>query len=80
MKNSLTVQELADENLESQDTCENSLHYKTLNPLFPLQNVGNSTNNDSKESKYEEAEQNSEGMSKIEEELEAKPERLKKII
>ncbi|EEF47762.1 hypothetical protein RCOM_1469830 [Ricinus communis] len=76
MKDSLTVKELADEKCESQDTCENSLHYRALNPLFPLQNVNNSTNNDGKESQSERAEDNSEDMSKIEAELEAELERL----
>lgn len=76
MKDSLTVKELINENTESQDTCQNSFQYRTSNPLFPVQNVDNSTNNNGIESYNENAEESSESMSKIEAELEAELERL----
>lgn len=74
MKDSLTVKELANEN--SHDTCENSFHGTTQNPLSPLQNVDKSVNYDGIESYNEKAEESSESMSKIEAELEAELERL----
>ncbi|CAK7323236.1 unnamed protein product [Dovyalis caffra] len=76
MKDSLTVKELANENIESQDTCDNSFHYRALNPHLLMQNVNDSMNNIGIESYNENAEQSSESRSKIEAELEAELERL----
>ncbi|XP_050225067.1 uncharacterized protein LOC126674630 [Mercurialis annua] len=76
MKDSLTVKELADENYESLDTCENSLLAKALNPLLSYHSVNILANNDDRESKSEKAEEDSGDMSKIEAELEAELERL----
>ncbi|KAJ9140549.1 hypothetical protein P3X46_031182 [Hevea brasiliensis] len=76
MKDSLTVKELADENYESQGTCENAFHYRAPIPVVSVHNMDSSINNDGKESPYEKAEETSEDMSKIEAELEAELERL----
>lgn len=76
MKDSLSVKELVDENYESQGTCENSFQYRALIPDVFVQIMDSSTNNDGKESLYEEAEETSGDMSKIEAELEAELERL----
>ncbi|KAJ9163526.1 hypothetical protein P3X46_023184 [Hevea brasiliensis] len=77
MKDSLTVKELADENCESQYTCENSFDFRAPNPVVSVHNMENATNNDGKESHhYEKAEETLEDMSEIEAELEAELERL----
>ncbi|XP_034894166.1 uncharacterized protein [Populus alba] len=76
MKDSLTVKQLANENNESQDTCDNSFHYRASNPHLLIQNVNDSMNNIGAVSYNENTEQSPESMSKIEAELEAELERL----
>ncbi|XP_011006581.1 PREDICTED: uncharacterized protein LOC105112549 [Populus euphratica] len=76
MKDSLTVKQLANENNESQDTCDNSFHYMASNPHLLIQNVNDSMNNIGAVSYNENTEQSPESMSKIEAELEAELERL----
>lgn len=76
MKDSMTVKQLANENNESQDTCDNSFHYRASNPHLLIQNVNDSTNNIGVVTYNENTEQSSESMSKIEAELEAELERL----
>lgn len=76
MKDSLTVKQLANENNESQDTCDNSFHYRASNPHLLIQNVNDSINNIGAVSYNEYTEQSPESMSKIEAELEAELERL----
>ncbi|XVE54693.1 hypothetical protein DITRI_Ditri03aG0102500 [Diplodiscus trichospermus] len=76
MKDSLTVKEIANENYESQETCDNFFHDRVTNPSSLEQNMDNSTRYDGKESYYEKVEESSEAMSKIEAELEAELERL----
>ena len=74
MKDSLTVKQLANENNESPDTCDNSFHYRASNPHLLIQN--DSTNNNGEVTCNVNTEQSSESMSKIEAELEAELERL----
>lgn len=76
MKDSLTVKQLTNENNESQDTCDNSFHYRASNPHLLIQNVNDSMNNIGAVSYNENTEQSPESMSKIEAELEAELERL----
>lgn len=76
MKDSLTVKQLANENNESQDTCDNSFHNRASNPHLLIQNVNDSMNNIGAVSYNENTEQSPESMSKIEAELEAELERL----
>ncbi|KAJ6374086.1 hypothetical protein OIU78_029735 [Salix suchowensis] len=76
MKDSMTVKQLANENNESQDTCDNSFHYRASNPHLLIHNVNDSTNNIGVVTYNENTEQSSESMSKIEAELEAELERL----
>lgn len=76
MKDSLTVKELANENYESQDTCDNSIAERAPNTLSSEQNIDNSTRDDDKGLYLQKAEESSESMSKIEAELEAELERL----
>lgn len=76
MKDSLTVKELSNENYESQDTCDNSIHGTTLKLLYPEQNINSPTKCDGKDSYFQKADESSESMSKIEAELEAELERL----
>ncbi|KAK9926109.1 hypothetical protein M0R45_023357 [Rubus argutus] len=73
MKDSATVKELANENYGSQDTSDNSVFNRALNPFSPKQNMDKYDGRDSYEQK---AEESSESMSKIEAELEAELERL----
>lgn len=73
MKDSVTVKELANENYGSQDTSDNSVFNRALNPFSPEQNMDKYDGRDSYEQK---AEESSESMSKIEAELEAELERL----
>lgn len=75
MKDSMTVKELANENYESQDTCNNS--YDRAPTVFsPELHMDGSTKNDGKILYDQKAEESSEPMSKIEAELEAELERL----
>ncbi|XVF54428.1 hypothetical protein PTKIN_Ptkin05aG0179500 [Pterospermum kingtungense] len=76
MKDSLTVKEIANENYESQETCDNSFHDRATNSSSLEQNMDNSTRYYGKEPYYEKVEERSESMSKIEAELEAELERL----
>lgn len=72
MKDSLTVKELANDNYDSQDTCQSSFHERAQ--LYPMQNADDSTNYN--DTSYDRADESSEHMSKIEAELEAELERL----
>ncbi|XP_015883133.3 uncharacterized protein LOC107418941 isoform X1 [Ziziphus jujuba] len=76
MRDSLTVKELVNENYDSQDTCDNPIHERTLNLLSSEQNIGNSPKYNGRDSYYQKAEESSESLSKIEAELEAELERL----
>ncbi|PON69700.1 hypothetical protein TorRG33x02_258910 [Trema orientale] len=76
MKDSLTVKELANENYESQDTCDNSIAERVLNTVSSEHNIDSSTRYDDRGSYLQKAEESSESMSKIEAELEAELERL----
>ena len=75
MKDSMTVKELANDNYESQDTCDNSCD-RALNAFSPEMHLDGSTKYDDKKSYDQKAEESSETMSKIEAELEAELERL----
>lgn len=75
MKDSMTVKELANDNYESQDTCDNSCD-RALNAFYPEMHLDGSTKYDDKKSYDQKAEESSETMSKIEAELEAELERL----
>ncbi|XP_062169769.1 uncharacterized protein LOC133875605 [Alnus glutinosa] len=75
MKDSMTVKELANENYESQVTCNNS--YDRAPTVFsPELHMDGSTKNDGKVLYDLKAEESPEPMSKIEAELEAELERL----
>ncbi|KAL6175426.1 hypothetical protein ACLB2K_052067 [Fragaria x ananassa] len=73
MKDSVMVKELANENYGSQDTCDNMVFNRALNPFSPEQNIDKYDGRGSYEPK---AEESSDSMSKIEAELEAELERL----
>lgn len=73
MKDSVMVKELANENYGSQDTCDNLVFNRALNPFSPEQNIDKYDGRGSYEQK---AEESSESMRKIEAELEAELERL----
>ncbi|GAV85779.1 LOW QUALITY PROTEIN: hypothetical protein CFOL_v3_29213, partial [Cephalotus follicularis] len=74
MKDSLTVKELADEK-GTQDICDYFSEERAPNPFSPEQNIDDLTKYDGKQSSDQRAE-SSNGMSKIEAELEAELERL----
>ncbi|KAE8124457.1 hypothetical protein FH972_019341 [Carpinus fangiana] len=75
MKDSMTVKELANENYESRDTCDNS--YDMAPTVFsPELCMDGSTKRDGKILYDQKAEESSEPMSQIEAELEAELERL----
>ncbi|KAB2073345.1 hypothetical protein ES319_A07G076500v1 [Gossypium barbadense] len=76
MKDSLTVKELANENYESQEACDNSFPDRAMNSSSLEQNTDNLTRFDGKESHHQKVEESPESMSKIEAELEAELERL----
>ena len=76
MKDSLTVEELANENYDSREIYDKSFHDRATNSSSLEQNMDNSTRYDGKESYYEKVKESSESMSKIVAELEAELERL----
>lgn len=76
MKDSLTVKELANENYESQEACDNSFPERAMNLSSLEHDTDNLTKFDGKESYHQKVEERPESMSKIEAELEAELERL----
>ncbi|KAA3458356.1 pericentriolar material 1 protein [Gossypium australe] len=76
MKDSLTVKELANENYESQEACDNSFPDRAMNSSSLEQKTDNLTRFVGKESHHQKVEESPESMSKIEAELEAELERL----